>query len=117
MQNVVPSIGSTCLGIVIGWLVRFFIWRFKQFSPSVLSAVVSVILGGAVAKYLGPTNDPNVWWFYPIGLLVGFVVYHILATLEIRRAEKNGGGVPILNPVLLYKGLESDSKSQKTIDI
>ena len=116
MANVVPAVGSTCLGIVIGWLVRFFIWHFKQFSPSVLSAVVTVILGGAVAKYLGPTNDPNVWRFYPIGLLAGFVIYHVLATLEIRRAEKNGQ-IPILDPVLLYEGRKSDSEPQQTIDI
>jgi hypothetical protein len=82
-MSVVPPIGAMCLGIVIGWLVRFFIWRFETFSPSVLSSVISILLGGGITRFL--SADPNVWWFYPIGLLVGFVVYQVIATNEVRR--------------------------------
>jgi hypothetical protein len=102
MPIVIPAIGATSLGIVIGWLVRFFIWRFKTFSPSVLSSVISILLGGAVTKFL--SHDENVWWFYPIGLLIGFVVYQIIATIEIRKERVIVP--PIASPILLTNPLE-----------
>jgi hypothetical protein len=82
MSNVVPALGSTSLGIVIGWLVRYFIRRFQKFTPAVFSAVISIILGGVVVKFLG--TDPNVWWFYPIGLLLGFVAYQVIVMVLLR---------------------------------
>jgi hypothetical protein len=82
MQNVVPPIGATSLGIVIGWLVRYFIRRFKTFTPSVLSSVLSIVLGGAAIKFLAA--DKTVWWFYPIGLLIGFIVYQVIVMVLLR---------------------------------
>jgi hypothetical protein len=35
------------------------------------------MLGGAVVKFLDA--DPSVTFYYPIGLLIGFVVYTVLA--------------------------------------
>jgi uncharacterized membrane protein len=72
-----PIIGALSLGIVVGWLVRYFIRRFKSFTPKVLGSVVTAAIGGAVIRFL--EHDTNVWWFYPIGLLLGFVVYSIVA--------------------------------------
>jgi uncharacterized membrane protein len=85
-MNIVAAIGATCLGVVIGWLVRYFIRRFEKFGPAVLGAVVSVVLGGAVVKFL--EADKSVWWFYPIGLLIGFVIYQIIVWLD----SPSGGG-------------------------
>jgi uncharacterized membrane protein len=75
--SIVAAAGATSLGAVIGWLVRYFIRRLNRFGPVVLGSVVSVILGGAVIKFL--EADRSVWWFYPIGLAVGLVVYHFAA--------------------------------------
>ena len=76
-MNALGAIGATCLGVVIGWLTRYFIQRFNRFTPMHLSSVVSIILGSAVMAFLGA--DKSVWWFYPIGLLLGFVLYSAIA--------------------------------------
>ena len=78
-MQVIPAVGATCLGIVIGWLVRYFIRRFETFNPQILGSVVSILLGGAVVRFL--EADKTVWWFYPIGLLLGFIVYSVIAWL------------------------------------
>jgi hypothetical protein len=78
----IVSIGVTCLGVVIGWLVRYFIRRFKTFGPGALSSVVSILLGGTVAKFL--TVDKTTIWFYPVGLLVGFVAYQVIGMILLR---------------------------------
>ena len=77
MTAYIPAIGTMSLGIVIGWLVRYFIRRFKDFTPQALGTVVSIMLGGAVLKFI--STDSTVLFFYPIGLLIGFVLYTILA--------------------------------------
>lgn len=88
MANIVPAVGSTSLGVVMGFLVRYFIRRFDTFAPGVLSSVISIVLGGAVIKFLGA--DKNVWWFYPIGLLLGFVAYQIIATVHTSGGSRGG---------------------------
>jgi uncharacterized membrane protein YfcA len=86
-MNIIPAIGATCLGIVIGWLVRYFIRRFDKFGPMVLGSLVSIVFGGAAIKFL--EADKTVWWFYPIGLLLGFVIYHVVAARQL--ANRPGG--------------------------
>ena len=76
-MNVVPALGSLSLGIVIGWLVRYFIRRFKRFTPATLTTVISIMAGGAAVKFL--QADKTVLWFYPVGLLLGFCIYTVLA--------------------------------------
>jgi uncharacterized membrane protein YfcA len=87
----IPAIGATCLGIVIGWLVRYFIRRFRTFGPMVMGSVISIILGGAVIKFL--EADKSVWWYYPIGLFLGFVIYHVLVIVHTR-PPRDGGSPP-----------------------
>ena len=71
-MSVVAVIGALCLGIIIGWLVRELVPRFKNVSVKVLSAVVSVVIGGVVLAFLSRASDDTTIWFYPIGLIVGF---------------------------------------------
>lgn len=98
-MSIVAAIGSLSLGIVVGWLVRYFIRRFKSFTPKALGSVVSLIVGGAITSFL--EADKSVWWFYPIGLLVGFAAYTVIALWAIRNkkdseAIKNAGDIGIL---------------------
>jgi hypothetical protein len=71
--NVVPIVGCISLGIVIGWLTRYFIYRFKEFNSQILSSVVMLLVGGTVVRFL--EEDATIWWYYPIGLLAGFIIY------------------------------------------
>jgi len=75
----VPVVGVICLGIFVGWLVGFTLMRQEKFSVKSLAAILSIILGAAITKFLGP--DRMVWWFYPIGLLVGKVIQTIIAVI------------------------------------
>ena len=94
-MDVVPALGALSLGIVIGWLVRYFIRRFKEFGPQALGLVVSIMLGGAVVKFL--EADRTVWWFYPIGLLLGFVLYTVVA-LWVDRGGSGRASDALLGP-------------------
>ena len=100
MPNVIPAIGATSLGIVIGWLVRYFIRRFDKFTPAVFGSLISILLGSAVMKFL--SADKTIWWFYPIGLLIGFIVYQIIAMVEISR-RRTPLTFPKSDPVLLNR--------------
>jgi hypothetical protein len=79
-MSLIAPIGATCLGILIGYLVGFFIRRFKEFTPGTLSSVISVILGVVVIRFL--EAEIAVWWFYPMGLLIGFIAQTIVWKLE-----------------------------------
>jgi uncharacterized membrane protein YfcA len=91
-MTLISATGATSLGIVIGWLVRYFIRRFDKFGPMVLGSLVSIIFGGAAIKFL--EADTSVWWFYPIGLLLGFVIYHIVSVAHDRHPGPPGRKPP-----------------------
>jgi hypothetical protein len=58
-----PVLGVTCLGIIMGWLVRYFIRRLKKFGPFILGMIVAVILGSGYAiKFLGGVSQ-TIWWY------------------------------------------------------
>lgn len=78
----VPAIGATSLGVVVGWLVRYFVPRFETFTPAILTSVISIGLGGVVIKFL--ENDKTVLWYYPIGLLIAFIAYQIIVMITVR---------------------------------
>jgi ABC-type transport system involved in multi-copper enzyme maturation permease subunit len=70
--------GSTCLGLLIGSLVGWFVNETEQMNEKVLATAVSVLSGAgvwgifrAVSGVATPTRE---YWFYPIGLLVGFTI-------------------------------------------
>lgn len=80
--------GAASLGIVVGWLIRYFIRRFKRFTPQALTAVISAAVGGGILKLL--TVDEHAIWSYFIGLLLGFVIYHLIFVLERRYEHRVG---------------------------
>jgi hypothetical protein len=89
MSEIIPAIGAISLGIVIAYLFRYFITRFKKFAPSTLSSVISIIAGGAVVKFLGA--DKTVIWCYPIGLLLGLIGYRTLPPTTNQRLYRQHG--------------------------
>lgn len=85
-MGILPAVGTISLGIVVGWLVRYAVRRFKSHTPKALAAVVSVLVGGAALNFV--QRDSTTWWFYPVGLLLGFVLYSIVALAA--GAEREG---------------------------
>jgi heme/copper-type cytochrome/quinol oxidase subunit 3 len=77
--------GSLCLGVIIGALAA---WYFsvnlseEKMTAKVLVATTSALVGTSVmamfsflAGFRGPTRE---YWFYPIGLFIGFVAVAII---------------------------------------
>lgn len=79
-MEIIPPVGVTCLGIVIGWLVRYYILRFNTFNVETLASLISILLGAAIIK-LFESDNKRLFWFYPIGLLIGFVLYTVLVLI------------------------------------
>jgi hypothetical protein len=52
MQSLI-ILGGGCLGIVVGWLVVYFLEQFPAFDAKSLGSVVFIIAGGAVTTFLG----------------------------------------------------------------
>jgi hypothetical protein len=100
----VAVIGSTCLGVVVGWLVRYFLFRFEKFNVQILGSTISILTGGVIIVFFNSV-DPNkeVIWFYPIGLLIGFVIYSVTARWS---------GAPSKGSVYYVAKKEDNSKDQ-----
>jgi F0F1-type ATP synthase assembly protein I len=74
--------GALCLGILIGALVGWFFSEAKETTPRVLGVSISALVGSSVlamfsflAGFRGPTHE---YWFYPVGLLIGFAIVIVL---------------------------------------
>jgi hypothetical protein len=73
----VVATGTLCLGILIGILVAYFVEEAKEMSFRVLSSAVGILAGGGVIgifHLIGGTKPTEEYWFYPIGLLIGFAI-------------------------------------------
>lgn len=91
-MRAIPFIGAACLGMVVGFLVRYFIRRFDKYGPAALGSVLTIVLGGAAVKYL--QEDKSVWWCYPIGLFLGFVIYQLAVILHTEGGHGPTGSKP-----------------------
>jgi tetrahydromethanopterin S-methyltransferase subunit C len=72
------AVGSLSLGILIGAIVGWYFSESKIITLPVLAGCISALVGSSVlamfsflAGKSGPTHE---YWFYPVGLLIGFVV-------------------------------------------
>lgn len=68
------GIGVIALGIFVGWICRYVLTRLPKFSVGVIGAIVTAVLGAAVLNLFDPAAMADLFWFYPIGLLIGFVI-------------------------------------------
>jgi hypothetical protein len=80
------AIGTAALGFFLGYMAWYFATRVTDSWMDAFAAVAGVLFGGVVLAFLGGTSADSRWW-YPIGLVAGWVVYVILRKL-------NGGGYP-----------------------
>jgi hypothetical protein len=79
----IAAFGAICLGIVVGWLVRYILYRLRAFTPKTLAAILSVVFGGGILRLLGA--DVTMLGLYIIGVLLGFAVYTALALWALGR--------------------------------
>jgi pilus assembly protein TadC len=70
--------GALSLGVLIGVLVGWYFSEAKSTTPFVLGFSISALVCSSVlamfsflAGLRGPTHE---YWFYPVGLLIGFVI-------------------------------------------
>ena len=78
--------GALCLGIVIGWLVRYFLNRLREYTVQSLASIVTILVGGTITKFLDSDPFSLGTRVYPIGLLIGILVYPLIASSD---REKN----------------------------
>jgi hypothetical protein len=89
------SIGSLIMGIVVMWIGFYFIARETAFTAVEFGGFITAFFGGAVLEvYITQLDNETklLFWWYPIGLLIGLLIYHFdpstkklrLMTLRIR---------------------------------
>ena len=73
--------GTISLGLLIGALVGWFVNESKIMNDRVLGTAISILSGAGVLGLLsGSRSSTREYWFYPVGLLVGFVVVTVIET-------------------------------------
>lgn len=83
MSQVVVSVGSTCFGVVIGYVTYRTLVRTEKSAITDIAAVVGAVGGGGVAQL----NDADSFGWYSIDLLIGFATFLALR-LALERDPK-----------------------------
>jgi hypothetical protein len=69
------QIGIISTGIVVMAIIIFFLPRLQLYTLEGLGALVTIIFGGVVVKFITDRSDKGYAWNYPIGLLLGIVLF------------------------------------------
>lgn len=74
--------GPVAIGMVVGWMLYYFIRLYRLFSPKTLAATLTAIAGGPVLTYLqklasGGVADQQIGLWYFLGVGLGFFLYAI----------------------------------------
>lgn len=81
----IDHLAPLLIGAVVGWMIFYFIRRYKKFTPSMLVATIAAILGGDGISSLATmgerfgNRDFHLW--YLAGVAVGFFLYAIYVLL------------------------------------
>jgi len=102
-MSILPAVGALFLGIFVGWLTRYFLFRLRSFTIQGLSGVVAVVSGAGVLRLLGTHTEAV--WLYPVGLVVGAVVYSVGACLGGAPPE---GGIFTIDPTEIDEADEEE---------
>ncbi len=95
MDTVIVA-GATCLGSAIGALLTFYFYDAGT-SPRKITAIIFALAGCSVLAMFGflagikaPTPE---YWFYPAGLVLGFVV--VSSLWHYRQAGRQTARAPV----------------------
>jgi len=86
MYNVVEILGLLCVGFLVGWMILFFLRRFQNFTVDVFGGLLGAVFGGVILSFIQLADKTDLW-FYPIGLVIGWIVYQYMYS------KKNNGPV------------------------
>lgn len=78
---ILPYMASTCLGIIVGWLIWTFVQRSETLTVKAIASLASLAAGGIVigaASAVKP-GDGDAVYAYPIGALVAILVLGLLS--------------------------------------
>lgn len=75
----VQTVGVSCFGLLVGFITYRTLVRAASTAVSDLASVIAAVGGGAVTAMAKPGTDMFGW--YAIALLAGFVVYGVLFAL------------------------------------
>jgi hypothetical protein len=87
--------GAWCLGLLVGVMVGFFVQETEDWDRRALVSAVGVFTGGgvlAILRWAASLGGREVW-FYPMGLVVGFVIgtiwEHAAPPKDEKRADRS----------------------------
>jgi hypothetical protein len=75
----VQTTGVFCFGLLVGFITYRTLIRATTTAVSDLAAVIAAVGGGAVSAIAKPGTDMFGW--YAIALLAGFIIYGVLFTI------------------------------------
>lgn len=70
-------------GSVIGWLVVYFVRKYKEYNPKVLKDTALLFLGGVCLDSLFAFMDKTIWITAVMSYIIGFASAFFIYTLDI----------------------------------
>jgi peptidoglycan/LPS O-acetylase OafA/YrhL len=92
-------VGCLALGALIGGLVCHFVVGVREFGLRELSGAVSILSGAgviAIFHFIGGGGNFREYWFYPVGLLLGFIVISSNYVQEKKRRAASAAGAALV---------------------
>jgi hypothetical protein len=82
-SEILIIVGTILMGVIVMWVGFYFIAREKEdnYTAGEYAAFLTAFFGGAVIQVFTTQLNPDtqvLFWWYPIGLFVGFVAYYVL---------------------------------------
>jgi hypothetical protein len=83
----ITEMGSLSMGFIVVWIAFFILNRTKDFNTAAFAEIIGVFFGATILNiYTTYLNDQTkfIFWFYPIGLVVGMFAYHFIGGGNIK---------------------------------
>jgi hypothetical protein len=80
-QILISEIGSFSMGFLVIWIAFYFFNRSQTFTAAEFGEFIAVFFGGTILNiYTTQLSEATrfVFWFYPIGLVIGMFAYHFI---------------------------------------
>lgn len=81
----IENIAPLSIGAVVGWIIFYFLRRYRKFTPTMLVGTLAAIIGGDGISSLATmgerfgNRDFHLWYF--TGVAIGFFLYGVYVLL------------------------------------